>query len=81
MLIVTNSVYPYQTPFICNKTLLDGRKRFIYKSWLDKGICFIRDLMDNERNLLNFHAFSQSTSIKTKFLHYQGVIECIEKPN
>ena len=81
MLIVTNSVYPYQTPFICNKTLLDGRKHIIYKSWLDEGICFIRDLMDNGRNLLNFHAFSQSTSIKTIFLHYQGVIECIEKPN
>ena len=35
--------------------------------------------MDNEGNLLNFHAFIQSTSIKTNFLLYQGVIECIKK--
>ena len=35
--------------------------------------------MDIEGNLLNFHAFIQSTSIKTNFLQYQGVIECIKK--
>ena len=35
--------------------------------------------MDIEGNLLNFHAFIQSTSIKTNFLQYQGVIERIKK--
>ena len=70
---------PYQTPIFCNKNLLVGGKSFFYKSWLDKGICFIQDLMDIEGNLLNFHAFIQSTSIKTNFLQYQGVIECIKK--
>ena len=33
---------PYQTPFFCNINLLVGGKSFFYKSWLDKGICFIR---------------------------------------
>ena len=70
---------PYQTPIFCNKNLLVGGKSFFYKSWLDKGICFIQDLMDIEGNLLNFHAFIQSKSIKTNFLQYQGVIECIKK--
>ena len=70
---------PYQTPIFCNKSLLVGGKSFFYKSWLDKGICFIQDLMDIEGNLLNFHASIQSTSIKTNFLQYQGVIECIKK--
>ena len=35
--------------------------------------------MDNEGNLLDFHTFTQSTSINTNFLQYQGVIECIKK--
>ena len=35
--------------------------------------------MDIEGNLFNFHAFIQSTSIKTNFLQHQGVIECIKK--
>ena len=70
---------PYQTPIFCNKNLLVGGKCFFYKSWLDKGICYIQDLMDNECNFLDFNAFSQSTSINTNFLQYQGVIECIKK--
>ena len=70
---------PYQTPIFCNKNLLVGGKCFFYKSWLDKGICYIRDLMDNECNFLEFNAFTQSTSINTNFLQYQGVIECIKK--
>ena len=65
---------PYQTPIFCNKNLLVGGKSFFYKSWLEKGICFIQDLMDIEGNLFNFHAFIQSTSIKTNFLQYQVVM-------
>ena len=78
MWIVTNPVH-IKHLFFCNENLLVGGKSFFYKSWLDKGICFIRDLMDIEGNLLNCHAFIQSTSIKTNFLQYQGVIECIKK--
>ena len=70
---------PYQTPIFCNKNLLVGGNSFFYKSWLDKGLCYIRDLMDNEGNLLDFHTFTQSTSINTNFLQYQGVIECTKK--
>ena len=78
MWIVTNPVH-IKHQFFATKNLLVGGKSFFYKSWLDKEICFIRDLMDIEGNLLNFHAFIQSTSIKTNFLQYQGVIECIKK--
>ena len=70
---------PYQTPIFCNKNLLVEGKSFCYKSWLDKGLCYIRDLMDNEGNFLNFQAFTHSTSINTNFLQFQGVIECIKK--
>ena len=65
----------YQTPIFCNKNLLVGGKCFFYKPWLDKGICYIRDLMDNECNFLDFNA----TSLNTNLLQYQGVIECIKK--
>ena len=32
---------PYQTPIFCNKKLLVGGKSFFYKTWLDKGLCYI----------------------------------------
>ena len=59
--------------------LLAGGKSFFYKTWLDKGLCYIRDLIDNESNFLDFHAFTQLTSINTTFLQFQGVTECIKK--
>ena len=70
---------PYQTHVFCNKKLLVGGKSFFYKTWLDKGLCYIRDLMDNEGNFLDFHTFTQLTLINTNFLQYQGVIESIKK--
>ena len=70
---------PYQTPIFYNTNLLVGGTSFFYKSWLDKGICYIRDLMDNQGNFLDLKAFNQSTSINTNFLQYQGVIECLKK--
>ena len=70
---------PYQTPIFCNTNLLVGGTSFFYKSWLDKGIGYIRDLMDNQGNFLDLKAFNQSTSINTNFLQYQGVIECLKK--
>ena len=35
--------------------------------------------MDSNGNFLNLHVFSQSTTINTNFLKYQGVIECLRK--
>ena len=70
---------PYQTTIFCNKKLLVGGKSFFYKTWLDKGLCYIWDLMDNKGNFLDFHAFTQLTSINTNFLQFQGVIEGIKK--
>ena len=62
-----------------NENLLIGGKSFFYKSWQDKGIFYIRDFMDSNGNFLNLHAFSQSTTINSNFLKYQGVIECLRK--
>ena len=70
---------PYQTHIFYNENLLIGGKSFFYKSWQDKGIFYIRDFMDSNGNFLNLHAFSQSTTINSNFLKYQGVIECLRK--
>ena len=37
----------YQTPIFYNKNLTVGGKNFFYKSWFEKGICYIRDLLDD----------------------------------
>lgn len=70
---------PYQTPLFYNTNLTVGGKSFFYKSWFDKGIGYIRDLIDNEGNFLEFKVFVQNTAIHTNFLQYQGVIDCLKK--
>lgn len=69
----------YQTPIFYNKYLTIGGNSFFYKPWFEKGICYIRDLMDNQGNFLDFTALIENTTVKVNFLQYQGVIECLKK--
>ena len=55
----------YQTAIFCNKNLLVG---LFYKSWLDKGICYIRDMMDIQGNFLDLqHLINQHCSNTKRF--------------
>ena len=68
-----------QMPVFDNECLKIGTKSFFFKSWFDKGICYFRDFIDDQGNFYNFDSFTNNTSIKTNFLQYQGVIECLKK--
>ena len=69
----------YQTPIFYNKNLTVGGKYFFYKSWFDSGICYIRDLLDDQGNFYEYNVFIQKRSIHTNFLQYHGVIESIKR--
>ena len=47
----------YQTPIFCNKNLTVGCKSFFYYSWFDKGICYIRDLLDDQGIFYEYTVF------------------------
>ena len=74
-----NKKCSFQTPIFHNKNLTIGGKSFFYKSWFNKGVCYIRDLVDNQGNFLELNDFMQNTTIETNFLQYHGVIECLRK--
>ena len=69
----------YQTPIFYNKNLTVGGKYFFYKSWFDSGICYIRDILDDQGNFYEYNVFIQKRSIHTNFLQYHGVIESIKR--
>lgn len=69
----------YQTPIFYNKNLTVGGKSFFYKSWFEKGISYIRDMIDDQGKFYKHNDFTQKTTLNINFLQYQGVIDCIKR--
>lgn len=62
-----------------NKQIKVGNLSVFYKSWFDRGIKVIDDLLDSGNNFLSFFDFTSKYSIHTNFLTYQGVIKAVKK--
>ena len=45
---------------------------------MKKGIIFIYDLLDNERNILTFETLRNKYQIKINFLHYASLVNAIK---
>ena len=56
--------------------IIDGKAPF-YKSWLEKNILRVEDLLDNNGNFLSFNLFSKKFHVKTPFTLYFGLINSL----
>ena len=54
----------------------DGKAPF-YKSWLEKNILRVDDLLDNSENFLPFNLFSEKFHLETPFTLYFGLINSV----
>ena len=59
--------------------IIDGKTLF-YKSWLEKNILRIEDLLDNDSNFLPFNLFSEKFHLQTPFTLYFGLINSVPTP-
>ena len=59
--------------------IVDGKVPF-YKSWLEKNILRVEDLLDNNGNFLSFNLFSEKFHLKTPFTIYFGLINSVPAP-
>ena len=50
----------------------------IYKKWIDRGVCIVNDLLNNDGTFLSFNDFSRIYQVKTNFLEYISVINAIK---
>jgi len=57
----------------------DGKAPF-YKSWLEKNILRVDDLLDNSDNFLPFNLFSEKFHLETPFILYFGLINSVPAP-
>ena len=54
-------------------------RQFIYKTWVNKGILRISDLLDTDGHFLSFEIFKCKFCVRCTFLDYAGVLAAIPK--
>ena len=58
--------------------LLDGCS-FFYKTWFDKGVYLIQDLLDTDGKVMSYAKFKEKYLLSCNFLTYFQVISAIPK--
>ena len=57
-----------------NSNIKIQNKMIYYKSWQNKGINYIKDLLDQNDNFLDFFAFKNKYDLNENYLKYYGLI-------
>ena len=62
-----------------NRFIKTNGKTIYYKTWVNKDILKISDLLDNHDQFLSFESFKLKFSVRCTFLDYAGVLAAIPK--
>jgi len=68
-----------ETILFKNKAILIGGKPFFLREWFSKGIICIKDLLNENGQLLSFQEFQSKYDLRTNFLNFYQVINAIPK--
>ena len=55
---------------------VDGKSVF-YQDWYQKGVMFVRDIINEPRQKLPFDSFQQKSDVNFKFLLYLALIDVL----
>ena len=70
----------FQQEIIWNNRFIGiNGKTIYYKTWVNKGILRISDLLDTDDHFLSFENFKCKFGVRYTFLDYAGVIAAIPK--
>ena len=64
-------------PLWGNKNIKVGGTSVFYKTWIDNGIMFIRDLISTNGQLLSYEEFRRRYQLRTNFLDFHGLISSL----
>lgn len=65
-------------PIFLNENIKIGNKVIFYKLWLNRGVCFIRNVLDESGSFLSYENFKEIYGINTNYLTYIGCIQAIK---
>ena len=60
-----------------NSNITIGGKSVYYKTWFNKGVHYINDMLDENGNFLTNNMFTETFQIRIDFLTYAGLIRAI----
>ena len=62
-----------------NKDILIGGRPIFYRSWLNKNVFLIQDLLGDDGKVLSYSEFVRKFQLNGNFLHYMQVVSAIPK--
>ena len=80
---VENSEELVADPIFCNDNILVGNKPvfcccFLYKKWIDRGVCFIKNILNENSTLMLFKRFKEIYRINTDYITYIGCVQALK---
>ena len=66
------------TPLWYNQSIKVGGNVIFYRSWKNKGILLINDLLDVNGDLLSYAEFQTKFGLQTNFLVFEGIVKSIK---
>lgn len=61
-----------------NKYIKIDNKDFFYRMWYEKNIHFIKDILNDEGNLMDFNQFRDKYDLQINYMQYYGVRSAVE---
>ena len=62
----------------CNQNILVGNRIILYKNWIDKGVCHMKNMLNDNGTLMSFKSFKEKFGIKTDYITYIGCEQAIK---
>ena len=76
---VENSEELVAEPIFCSQNILVGNRIiFFNKNWIDKGVCYIKNMLNDDGTFMSFKSFKEKFGIKTDYITYTGCVQAIK---
>ena len=75
---VENSEELVAEPIFCNQNILVGNRIIFYKNWIDKGVCHIKNMLNDNGTFMSFKSFKEKFGIKTDYITYIRCVQAIK---
>ena len=62
-----------------NKDILIGGRSFFYRSWMNKNVFLVQDLLGDDGKVLSYSEFFRKFQLNGNFLQYLQVVSAIPK--
>ena len=76
--MVENSEELVTYPIFCTNNILVGNKTVFHKKWIDKGPCFIKNILNENGMFMLFKMFKEIYRINMDYITYTGCVQAIK---